>query len=141
MKLYIASFFDDRQRLRPHADKLWAKGHEVVSSWLNEVSRPEGMSQEEFWKKLAIKDLAEINACDLLILDTFSITPRGGREVELGFALGRFQSKLVYLVGPIRNVFHTLVDRKYDNWDNLLDSIPDTSKSSENPNGGMSPKP
>ena len=140
MKIYIASFFDDRHRLRPHADVLWAKGHEVVSTWLNEVARAENMTTEEFWRKLAIKDLAEINACDALILDTFSVTPRGGREVELGFALGRFQSKLVYLVGPVRNVFHTLVDRKFDTWDALLATIPDITKPSENPNGNMSPQ-
>jgi hypothetical protein len=91
------------------------------------------MTTEEFWKKLAIKDLAEINAADLLILDTQDVTPRGGREVELGFALGRFQSKNIYLVGPIRNVFHTLVDRWFDDWDNLLSSLPSVDKQPENP--------
>ena len=141
MKCYIASFFDTRARIKPHADALWAKGHEITSSWLQEVARPEGMTREEFWKKLAIKDLAEINAADLLILDTFDVTPRGGREVELGFALGRFQTKSIYLVGPVRNVFHTLVDRHYDTWDALLADIPDVVDKPENPSGEMSPKP
>ena len=133
MKIYIASFFDTRSRIRPYADKLWAKGHEVVSTWLNEVARAEGMTTEEFWKKLAVKDLAEVNAADLLILDTTDVTPRGGREVELGFALGRFQSKSVYMVGPVRNIFHTLVDRRFDSWDGLVAALPDVTKPSDNP--------
>ena len=133
MKVYCASYFDTRDRIRPYADIIWRKGHEVVSSWLQEVAKPEGMTQNEFWKKLAIKDLAEINACDLLILDTIDLTPRGGREVEFGFTLGRFQTKSIYLVGPVRNVFHTLVDRTYDNWDLLLADIPVVVKKPENP--------
>ena len=133
-KLYIASFFDDRPRLRPFADQLWHKGYEIVSTWLNETAKPEGMPHDIFWKKLAIKDLAEINACDILVLDTFSVTPRGGREVELGFALGRFQSKLIYLVGPVRNVFHTLVDVKFDTWEDLISSLPDITTNAKQPN-------
>lgn len=139
MRIYIAGYFDTRERIRPYADKLWKLGHEVVSTWLQEVARPEGMSKEEFWKKLAIKDLAEINAADLLILDTIDVTPRGGREVELGFALGRFQTKSIYMVGPIRNVFHTLVDKQYPDWDSLIFALPNTMKEPENPNGDMSP--
>lgn len=81
------------------------------------------MTGDEFWKKLALKDLCEINASDLLILDTEDVTPRGGREVELGFALGRFQEKIIYMVGPVRNVFHTLVDRRFDNWDQLMATL------------------
>jgi len=138
MKVYIASFFDTRNRIRPYADELWKRGHEVVSTWLNETSRPEGMTTDEFWKKLAIKDLAEINAADLLILDTIDVTPRGGREVELGFALGRFQGKSIYMVGPVRNVFHMLVDRRYDSYEALLADIPNITKANENP-APMSP--
>ena len=133
MKVYIASFFDTRARIRPYADEFWKRGHEVVSTWLNETSRPEGMTTDEFWKKLAIKDLAEINAADLLVLDTIDVTPRGGREVELGFALGRFQGKSIYMVGPVRNVFHMLVDRKFDSYEDLMKQIPDITKPSENP--------
>lgn len=139
IKVYIASFFDTRARIRPYADKLWERGHEVVSTWLNEVGRAEGMTTEEFWKKLAVKDLAEVNAADLLILDTADVTPRGGREVELGFALGRFQSKSVWLVGPVRNIFHTLVDRRFANWDELMAVVPDVRTTSENPKP-MSPQ-
>lgn len=133
MKVYIASFFDTRDRLRPYADKLWAMGHEVVSTWLNEVAKPAQMTREEFWRKLAVKDLAEVNAADLLVIDTFDVTPRGGREVEFGFALGCFQRKTIYLVGPVRNVFHTLADRQFDDWDALLATLPNLHHKPENP--------
>src|SRR3990167_7149775 len=81
------------------------------------------MTHEEFFKKLAIKDLAEIKSCDLIIVDTQEITPRGGREVELGFALGQHQSKLIYIVGPKRNIFHELADKQFANWDELVDEL------------------
>ena len=128
MKLYIASFFDTRQRLRPYAEQLWHKGHEIVSSWLNETAKPAHMSKDEFWKKLAIKDLAEIKQADLLIIDTVDITPRGGREVELGFALAHFQTKSTWLVGPVRNVFHELVDRRFDSWEDVVEALPDIAE-------------
>jgi nucleoside 2-deoxyribosyltransferase len=123
MKIYIASFFDTRERLRPFRDELWKLGHEVVSTWLDEVARPKEMSKQEFNRKLAIKDLAEIKSADLLILDTFDITPRGGREVEFGFALGQFQSKLLWIVGPNRNVFHELADDFFPSWDNVIGKL------------------
>lgn len=95
-------------------------GHEITSSWLYEVAKQQNMSFDEFYKKLAIKDLAEIHAADLIIVDTTDITPRGGREVELGYALGQHQKKLAFIVGPARNVFHTLVDRRFDSWGDVL---------------------
>ena len=97
------------------------------------MARPEIMSTDEFWKKLAIKDLAEIKSADLIILDTIDLTPRGGREVEYGFALGQFQTKSIWRVGPVRNVFHELVDRAYETWDQLMQDIPDVSKKPDNP--------
>jgi hypothetical protein len=120
MKIYIAARFETRGNLRPYRDQLWELGHEVVSTWLDEVKQPPTMSQDIFWKKLALKDLAEIKAADLLVLDTFIGSERGGKEVEFGFALGQFQSKLVYIVGPIINVFHSLCDRQFDSWPEFI---------------------
>lgn len=122
MKIYIASFFDTRERLRPIRDRLWKLGHEVVSSWIDEAPRVEGMTEDEFFRKTAIKDLAEVKQADLLIVDTLDVSPRGGggREVEYGFALGHFQTKLTYHVGPIRNIFHWLADKHFDTWEDCL---------------------
>lgn len=119
-KIYIASFFNTRQRLRPIRDELWKLGYEITSTWLDETAKPHGMKLHEFFRKLAIKDIAEIYRADILIIDTIDVTPRGGREVEFGVALGSFQNKLLYLVGPTRNVFHELVDQAFVDWDECL---------------------
>lgn len=120
MRIYIAGYFDARKRIKAEADKLWALGHEITSSWLYEVAKQPNMSYDDFYKKLAIKDLAEIDRADLIIVDTGDITPRGGREVELGYALGQHQKKLAFIVGPERNVFHKLADRRFDSWDEAV---------------------
>lgn len=81
------------------------------------------MSEDIFKKKLALKDLAEIKSADLFVLDTEVPSERGGKEVEMGFALGQFQSKLIYIVGPLRNVFHYLCDQQFEAWDDFIEHM------------------
>ena len=78
MRIYLASKFERRAELRPIRDALWKMGHEVVSTWIDEVKRPEGMSSDVFKRKLAVKDIAQIESADLFILDTFVVSERGG---------------------------------------------------------------
>lgn len=124
MKIYVAASFVSRERLRPIRDKLWAMGHEVVSSWLDEVAKPSPMTQDEFYKKLAMKDIAELMSADMVICDLGDKSTSGGRDTELGLALGSFAKKQVYLVGTPTSVFHRLVDRVYYTWDALLEEFP-----------------
>jgi len=123
VKIYIAAKFARREDMRPMRDMIWGVGHEVVSTWLDEVKRPDGMDSVTFKKKLAIKDLAEVISADLLILDTYNPSETGGKEVEFGIALGRFQTKLMWIVGPKRNVFHELADRVFDTWAQAIDAL------------------
>lgn len=123
MKIYTAAKFARRVHIRPYRDQLWALGHQVVSTWLDEIAKPAGMDQGTFDRKLAIKDLAEISSADLLILDTWEAAVSGGREVEFGFALGRYQEKMVWLVGEQRNIFHTLADRHFYCWEDVVDAL------------------
>ena len=123
MRVYLAARFETRHTLRPIRDALWKLGHEVVSTWIDETVKPAGMSQDVFWKKLALKDLAEIKSADLFVLDTHVGSERGGKEVEFGFALGGFQAKQVFIVGPIRNVFHELCDQRFDTWEDFLSYV------------------
>src|SRR3990167_10567175 len=120
MRVYIAARFEHGESLRPIRDALWKMGHEVVSTWIDETVKPAGMGQDVFWKKLALKDLAEIKSADLLVLDTHVGSERGGKEVEFGFALAQFQAMLLYIVGPLRSVFHELCDRRFDTWEEFL---------------------
>lgn len=122
-RIYIAGQFESRLRLRPHADKIWNMGYEIVSSWLNETSRPAGMTNPEFMRKLAMKDIAEIQSGDLLIQDTFQMSYRGGAATEFGVALRAFQSKLLWVVGPYRSVFHYLADRQFDTWEKCIKTL------------------
>jgi hypothetical protein len=123
MKIYIASRFADRERLRKHAHKIWDLGHEVTSSWLDEVKKASGMSHDEFWTKLGRKDLQEICASDLLIRDVHDISSTGGADTEYGFALARHQHCLIWLIGPKRNVFHMLADKHFKNWNEALKEL------------------
>jgi hypothetical protein len=118
MKIYIASFFETRERLLPIRDQLRTLGYEVTSRWLDEGKKPEEMSRADWWESLATKDLLDIRRADVLILDTIDVNPRGGREVEWGYATAI--GNITYVVGPRRNVFHTLADGQFANWDAAL---------------------
>lgn len=81
------------------------------------------MSTDTFYRKLAIKDLAEIRSADIFVLFTEDVSERGGKEVEFGFALGRFQGCLLFIVGPKRNVFHQLADATFANVEMFLNYV------------------
>jgi hypothetical protein len=125
MKIYISAGFTERERLRPMRDELWKMGHQVVSTWLDESSRPSGMAQEIFYKKLGIKDVAEIIGADLLISDHMAPSTSGGRDIEYGVALGLHQHIQIWIVGePVRlSPFHVLADRRFLKWQELLDEL------------------
>lgn len=116
MKAYIAGSFNSQHRLRSIKDELWRMGIQVVSTWLDEVAKPEGMPQAIFNRKIAFKDIVEINSSDVLFLDTLEASSTGGRETEFGFGIGNFQNKLIIRVGPAISVFHELVDLSFEDW-------------------------
>lgn len=122
-RIYIAGQFESRKRIRNHAHVLWSQGYNIVSTWLNEVSRPPGMSHEEFMRKLAMKDVAEVQSTDLFIQDTFKMSYRGGAATEFGLALRAYQSKIIWVVGPLRSVFHYLTDRHFDTWEAAIKEL------------------
>ena len=116
MKIYLAGSFASRFDLRPIRDRLWQLGHDIVSTWLDESKPTPGMDQATFEKKLGLKDLVESATADLVIVDLLEPSTTGGRYVEYGLALGRFQRQLVWLVGPRQGVFHYLADACFDTW-------------------------
>jgi len=118
LKIYIAGSFVDQASLRPEADRLWRLGHEITGTWLQETKRPESMPEDVFKRKLAIKDLCEVSRADLIIVDNRRST--GGKNAEMGFALGEFQHKQFWLVGEPTNVFQYLADMQFTDWDELI---------------------
>ena len=97
-------------------------GHEVTSSWLDELAHPKDMDNATFNKKLAIKDLGEVRAADMLILDTLG-QRSSGKQVEFGAAISSINPKIVYIVGPVTSTFHYLADKQFNNWEECLHAL------------------
>ena len=116
--IYIAGAFESQARLQPWRDRMQALGHVVVSTWLDETGTGTPTPLEAY--AYAIRDLGEVQTCDVLILDTFDTNERGGREFEAGVAFNGGAKRGVVRVGPSRNVFHELLGA-YDSWEELLE--------------------
>ena len=122
-KIYIAGWFGSQARLKIEQDKLIWLGHIIVSSWLQEkTADPTKITTYDLLpdsnQLLAAKDFWEIDESDLFIIDTIDVSDRGGREVELGYAIAR---KIpVVLIGPKRNVFHYLLRDHYQTWNEFF---------------------
>ena len=115
-KIYLAAKFEARGLLRGFIGPISAMGHTLTSLWMlrDEASGFPAASA-------ARSDLADLDAADLLILDT-SFPGGSGREVELGYALAR--GKRVWKVGPDCNVFHAHPDiRQFEDWSAVLAAL------------------
>jgi nucleoside 2-deoxyribosyltransferase len=119
MKVYLANFFSKKAQMKACADELSEKGIEVTARWHNEtVPHSAQLSDlsDEYHQQIAVADLADIYAADVLVLFTaeekdYSKIPakslaRGGRHFESGFALAA--NKTLIICGPRENVFHYL---------------------------------
>ena len=128
MKIYTAASFVEQKRIREMKEKLIQMGHTVVSTWLEEAVRPDGMTLEQFERKMAIKDLQEVAAADCVILDVEKPTKTSGKMVEVGFALAKH--KLIYIVGvpPAHAIFLSLADKHFESWDLLFQYFEETHK-------------
>lgn len=86
------------------------------------------MTDEQFGRKMAAKDLQEIRAADCLILDLENPSKTMGKMVELGFALAHH--KLIYIVGtpPPGSIFVLLGDKLFPTWDELFTYFKDVHK-------------
>ena len=126
--VYIAGFFDAQQRLRAVRDRLRTiTSWRIRARWLDEVASqaplvtPPSLSDD--YRRYAERDLEDIIDCHLVLVDTLDVTPRGGREVEVGYALGLYIPFIV--VGPKRNVFHELAKAAYEDWDSVYRVLAD----------------
>ncbi len=119
MKIYTGASFVEQKRIRACKEALIQLGHTVVSTWLEEASRPDGISEVQFEHKMAIKDLQEVAACDCFILDVEKPTKTAGKMVEFGFAVAKH--KLIYVVGtpPAHAIFLSLADKAFASWEEL----------------------
>ena len=117
VKFYLAARFSRKYEMQEHIKYLVSIGHEVTSSWPYE----ENASTDSFLETatdldvtlMALRDIQEVDAADALIYfgEQPRVSTRGGRNVELGYAIGR--GKLIYHVGPREHIFHWLPDIQY----------------------------
>lgn len=127
MKIYLAASFTEQKRIRAQKEKLIQLGYTVLSSWLEEQVKPEGMNDEIFGRKMAAKDLREIAAADCFILDMEAPSRTMGKMVELGFAIANH--KLIYVVAPAGTMTHShifvmLADQIFSSWDEAIKVFP-----------------
>lgn len=154
MNIYLAGRYSRRLELCGYREQLRARGHIVDAVWLNgehqisDTGQPIGEHGEALVEgkrdgeqlhpdeqteraaalrlKFAEDDLADVQACDLLI--AFTEVPRtggrnrGGRHVELGIAIG--QGKRIMIVGPRENIFCWLPEiDQFDTWESCLATL------------------
>lgn len=134
MKIYTAATFSEQGRMRDMRDKLFALGHNVLSTWLNEQIKPEGMSGDQFGRKMANKDFREIQEADCFILDMKTPSLTAGKYIEYGFA--QAHHKLTYVVKSgeemtYGHIFLKVADRVFDTWDDLFEYFKKTHPSEQ----------
>ena len=121
IKVYISGSYTEQKRLREESHKLFALGHCITSTWLNEVQQPSYLTKEQWYASLAVKDLAEVSAADCFILDLVGVSTTGGRFVEFGYALGRHSMLILLVGGSDLGVFDTLANESMKDWGEVVE--------------------
>lgn len=126
MRVYLAARFSRLPELNRYREELAELGIEVTSRWLDGGHEWVGTPDEEIppWEqaRFAMEDLDDILAADLLVCFTEPSgegPARGGRHVEMGFALAL--GKPILVVGHYENVFYCLPSIMFmETWDAAL---------------------
>jgi hypothetical protein len=145
MKVYIASNFADKDRVKARGEELAAIGIECTSRWALETAPHNCKITDkpaQYMRETAVYDIEDILASDVVVLTVptpeqiMNLTPhqmsRGGRTFESGMQYGLmvaaqftgFQLKCfptprqLIVMGPKENVFHFL-DGASDGAENL----------------------
>lgn len=119
MKFYLAASWGRQAEMREVREEL-SKDHSVTSRWIDLDPATENWTPEEFATAAiphAQDDLEDIDAADAVLLFLGRASARGGRHVEMGYALGRGIS--VYVVSEGRsheNIFQTLLAPIAQTW-------------------------
>ncbi len=107
MRIYLIARKGRQAELCRRADELEAAGHEITSAWVRGDDKDDGDCTTAELLDRAAQNLDDIDRCDCCL--AFGEPPgspydRGGRHVELGYALA--QRKRCLVVGYLENVFH-----------------------------------
>lgn len=102
-RLYLASTFEDRKRIREYRDQLADLNIEVTSRWIEHDDSVTANDPNENLHDNALLDLADVRRADALVLFNDIDGGRGGRWVEMGFALNLLMP--IYIIGKGTNAF------------------------------------
>lgn len=100
MSIYIAAGFGAQRWMRSFRDELVRNGHEVTSRWLDDDDR----NRAEILR--AVEDIEDIDRAEIFLFFASTLSTRGGRHVELGYAMAR--EKRLIRVGLPTNAFEHL---------------------------------
>ena len=100
MKVYVASH--SQESAREIAKKLLDAGHEIQCCWLDKSFQRTARYTLYEKQRIAIIDLEDIVACDVLVLEGGWELYPGGKFVEAGYALGL--GKQVVVIGRVENM-------------------------------------
>jgi hypothetical protein len=106
------------------AEQLRALGHVVNSTWLDEQDKPAHLTNRQWLRRVAERDVSEVAAADAIIMDVDGASTTGGRYVEWGVACNPHAATLRVLVGcpPELDIFGKLADEWFPDWAGLLAS-------------------
>lgn len=112
MKLYLSARYGRKDEMADYARVLRGLGYEVVSRWHDLDHEDVAVPTHEQALVWGDVDFEDIRACDVFVAFTeqqagVGLIPgasRGGRHVELGYALGTAAE--VVVVGPLETIFH-----------------------------------
>lgn len=116
MRIYVAGSMAGRERLRYEIGWLRTFGHEVKATWTEYREGDPYDAVEE-----AGRDIEEIRWSDTVLVDTIERSSTGGSDWEFGFAFGLGYRQL-YIIGPVRSVFHHLARERWDTWEQAFRS-------------------
>ncbi len=130
MRVYIASMFSDKDRVKERAHDLAVMGIACTSRWAEEkVPHNVKMSdcKDEYLRETAAVDIDDIIVADKLVLTvpesqllldaSIAAAARGGRHFEAGFIYGLIVAQVMdggrptrelIILGKPENVFHML---------------------------------
>lgn len=123
MRIYLAARYGRRAELCGYRETMKELGHVVTSRWLD---TDDSQGEPESTADHAATDLEDIKDADVFVAFTEapdSTFARGGRHVELGYALG-ITMKAFHVVGPRENVFCLLPEiHQHDSFAEFLTYI------------------
>lgn len=121
MRIYLAAPFTAQDRMKGVRDVLTAIGHEVTSTWIDLAEIGEATDFDPVrCAPHAASDMADLLRADAVAVFTeYGLSTTGGQHVETGMALAA--GKRVFVIGPRRNIFHTLPQVEFfPSWPHLV---------------------